>query len=60
MSFLNRAEDWLIRKLMTPIDFNYGMKPVGRPPSDDGFLALLMLGSLLLITAITCGHCLAR
>lgn len=59
MSFLNRAEDWLIRKLMTPIDF-YGLQPGGHPPSDDGFLALLMFGSLLLITAITCGHCLAR
>ena len=58
MNFLNRAEDWLIRKLMTPTDFD--MQPVGHPPSDDGCLSLLVFVCILVITAITCGHCLAR
>jgi hypothetical protein len=53
MSLLNRVEDWIVRNTLEPF-------PVGRPPSDDGALALLMFTGVLLIVGITCGQCLAR
>jgi hypothetical protein len=53
MSLLDKVEDWIVKKTLTPL-------PVGAPPSDDGMLTLIALVGFLLVTAITCGHCLAR
>ena len=57
MPFLDKAEEWLIRRTLQPVPY------VGQsiePPSDDGLLALLFFICVLIGTGITCGHCLAR
>jgi hypothetical protein len=58
MSFLNKAEDWIIRKLMSPSDFD--LHPSDHPPNDDIAIAWSLFTLLLLATAATCGTCLAR
>jgi hypothetical protein len=58
MSFLNRAEDWIVRQLMKPTD--YDLHPAGHPPKDDVPIALTLFVLFSLAIVATCGHYFAK
>lgn len=57
MPFLDKAEDWLIRRTLQPV-YNVGQSI--EPPNDDKPIALALFLIAMLATVVTCGHCLAR